>query len=248
MVVDHPTTGDTATDAPEPHDELRRNYSGPEVAAEVTSELTDIPSPEDYRAAVDAKYREHAIETGCARVREIEQNEITPAMRRIEAADPTRHLVGFENRLKSEERISEKVESIVSEQPELTYQDAFAMVKDAIRFTLQYPEEKYAEGVRADLSRFEGEGFKLVDLRNTWSSQEYKGINTRWKAAESGQLFEVQFHTQASYQAKQETHSAYEKLRSSGTSRAEQEELHQYQCEISARVRTPPGAIDLENR
>ncbi|MCL2584478.1 MAG: hypothetical protein FWE35_18695, partial [Streptosporangiales bacterium] len=189
MVVDHPTTGDIAADAPEPRDDLRRGRFGADELAEVPPDLSDIPSPEDYRAAVDAEYRKHAIETGCARVREIEHNEITPALRRIESADPTRHLVGLENRLKGEDRLAEKVESIMAEQPDMTCQDAFATVKDAIRFTLQYPEDKYADGVCADVDRFKEEGFGLVDLRNTWSSQEYKGINTRWKSAESGQLF-----------------------------------------------------------
>lgn len=247
MGVDHPTTDDRGIDAPKPHDELRRDRAGPDEAAEGPPDLSDIPSPEDYRATVDAEYRKHAVETGCARVREIEQNEITPALRRIESADPTRHLVGLENRLKSEERLTEKVELDMSKKG-ISAAEAFANVKDAIRFTLQYPDEKYADGVGADVDRLESEGFKLVDLRNTWSSQEYKGINTRWKEAESGQLFEVQFHTQTSYEAKQETHAAYEKLRSPGTSRTEQRELHQYQCDVSARIPIPPGAIDMENR
>jgi hypothetical protein len=39
---------------------------------------------------VDAAYRAHAIDQGCARVRETEEVIVTPAMRRIEAEDPTR--------------------------------------------------------------------------------------------------------------------------------------------------------------
>ena len=51
----------------------------------------------------------HAIDQGYARVREIEEKTVTPAMRRIEAEDPDRHLVGLEHRLKGRERIEEKV-------------------------------------------------------------------------------------------------------------------------------------------
>ncbi len=44
--------------------------------------------------------------------------------------------------------------------------------------------------------------------------EQYKGINSRWRVPASRQIFEVQFHTYASFEAKQETHGAYEKMRS----------------------------------
>ena len=65
----------------------------------------------EYRATVDAADRDYAIDQGYARVREIEEKTVTPAMRRIEAEDPDRHLVGLEHRLKGKERLTEKVET-----------------------------------------------------------------------------------------------------------------------------------------
>ncbi len=58
-------------------------------------------------------------------------------------------------------------------------------------------------------------------------------------------IFEVQFHTQASFEAKQLTHPAYEKLRSPGTPKAEQEDAARFQREISAKVPIPPGATEI---
>jgi hypothetical protein len=58
-----------------------------------------------------------------------------------------------------------------------------------------------------------------VDRRNSWANEEYKGINSRWRVPNTGQLFEVQFHTQVSFEAKEETHWAYEKLRDPATTR-----------------------------
>jgi hypothetical protein len=55
----------------------------------------------EYRATVEAVGRAYAIDKGCARVREIEEKTVTPAMLRIEAEDPDRVLVGLENRLKT---------------------------------------------------------------------------------------------------------------------------------------------------
>ena len=42
---------------------------------------------------------------------------------------------------------------------------------------------------------------------------QYKGINSQWIEPDTGQRFEVQFHTGISFEAKQLTHTAYEQLR-----------------------------------
>lgn len=207
-------------------------------------ELDEIPSVAEYRAAVDAIYRDYAIEQGCARVREIEENTVSPAMRSIESEDPSRKLVGFENRLKGEDRLAEKVTKAMTERSR-TATEAFATVKDAIRYTFEYTEDRYVSGVLADCGRLKDAGFEPIDRKNSWTSEQYKGINTRWRTPDGGQLFEVQFHTKASFEAKQETHAAYEKLRSPETSKAEQDELATYQAEISARVPVPPGATEI---
>jgi hypothetical protein len=199
----------------------------------------------EYRATVDAVYREAAVERGCDRVREVEQTVVTPAMRRIETEDPDRHLAGFENRLKGRERLTEKVTKQLAAQPDLTPDEAFAGVKDAIRYTFVYGDDRYTAGAYADCERLRAEGFASVDLRNTWEYEEYKGINSWWREPTSGLLFEVQFHTQASYDAKQLTHAAYERIRDPMTPDDEVERLRAFQREVSADVSTPPGVRDI---
>jgi hypothetical protein len=200
-----------------------------------------------YRDKVEAVRPAYAIDQGWAEVEKIETDTVTPAMLRIEAEDPDRRLVGFENRLKGKDRLTEKVTKAVDEQPDLSYDNAFAVVKDAIRYTFQYPDERYTAGVWADIERIMDLGFERVDRRNTWESEVYKGINSRWRVPENGQVFEVQFHTEASYEAKQETHAAYERLRGPATPKDEQERLVEYQRAVNARVPTPPGATDIPN-
>jgi hypothetical protein len=198
----------------------------------------------EYRAAVDAVYRAHAIDQGYERVREIEEKTVTPAMRRIEAEDSGRHLAGLEHRLKGKDRLTEKVTFDIAKKG-VTVEQALGNVKDAIRSTFCYPEDRYAEGVYADCGRLGAEGFRLVERRNSWDKEQYKGINSRWRVPGSGQLFEVQFHTQASLDAKEETHWAYEKLRVGVPTAAEQKELEDYQKRITARLPIPPGAPDI---
>jgi hypothetical protein len=199
----------------------------------------------EQRAEVDATDRAYAIDQAYARARDLERGTITPAMKQIESEDADRHLVGLEHCLKGKDRLTEKVTRAVNEQPQLNYENAFALVKDTIRYTFQYRDDRYTAGVLNDCERLEQAGFKRIDRRNTWESPDYKGINSRWRAPESEQTLEVQFHTQASYDAKQETHAAYERLREPATPRAEQDRLVDYQRQVNTRVPTPPGALDI---
>ena len=197
-----------------------------------------------YRAGVEAANRQYAIDQGYERIREIEEKTLTPAMRRIEAEDPERHLAGLKNRLKGKDRLTEKVLKTVNERGH-TVHEAIGMVKDAIRYTFCYPEDRYTEGVYADCQRLDQWGFERVDRVSSWPAKEYKGINTRWRVPGSGQLFEIQFHTVASLEAKEVTHPAYEKLRVGLPSPAEQRELEDFQKRITAQVPIPPGATEV---
>lgn len=200
----------------------------------------------EYKAKVEAEHhQEEAVDRGCDRVGEIEQTVVTPAMLRIEAEDPDRRLAGFENRLKGRERLAEKVTKQLAAQPDLTPDEAIAGVKDAIRYTFQYAEDKYAVGATADFERLKAKGLEFVDLRNTWDREEYKGVNSWWREPVSGLFLEVQFHTQASYEAKQLTHAAYERIRDPGTPDDEVESLRAFQREVFGKVRIPPGAADI---
>jgi hypothetical protein len=58
-------------------------------------------------------------------------------------------------------------------------------------------------------------------------------------------VFEVQFHTEASYEAKQLTHPAYERIRNPATPDDEVEELRRFQRDVSAKVAIPPRAADI---
>jgi hypothetical protein len=188
-----------------------------------------------------------SVQRGCEDIRETEEKVVTPAMLRIEAEDPDRHLVGLEFRCKGENRIMEKVARQLESQPDLTPTAALATVKDAIRYTFQYTEEHYTEGVYTDVGRLKAVGFELVELRNSWGGEEYKGINSRWRVPENGQLFEVQFHTRISFEAKQITHPAYERLRNPATAKAERDQLQDFQRRVNGCVLNPPDAHDIPN-
>ena len=182
----------------------------------------------------------------CTETRDEGREVVLPALRRVEAADPGRRLAGLEHMLKGEDRLKEKIADYLRA-PGVTVREALGMVPDAVRFTLTYGTERYADGVRADVERLKAEGFELIKLKNLWADDQYKGINSQWRRPETGLRFEMQFHTPESLEAKELTHKAYERVRGSYASPAERRELEDYQCRVNALLATPPGTAEIEN-
>jgi hypothetical protein len=165
-------------------------------------------------------------------------------MRSVESQDPDRHLIGFEHRLKGHDRIKEKVYGMIKESG-FPPEDAVSHVPDTIRYTFAYREAHYTQGVWSDIERMKDEGFELQKLKNFWSGEEYRGINSQWIEPDTGQRFEVQFHTRISFEAKQLTHTAYERLRTKQADALEELVLEAFQKKVTAEVPLPRGAADI---
>jgi hypothetical protein len=184
------------------------------------------------------------VEAQCDRIAKREEEKISPALRAIESHDPDRHLIGFEHRLKGRDRIKEKIYGMIKESS-FPPEDAVSHVPDTIRYTFAYREARYTQGVWSDIERMKGEGFKLQKLKNSWSGEEYRGINSQWIEPDTGQRFEVQFHTRISFEAKQLTHTAYERLRTKQADAFEELVLEAFQKKVTADVPLPLGAADI---
>lgn len=172
---------------------------------------------------------------------------VRPAMKRIEAADPDRQLAGLENMLKGEDRLKEKIADVLLVEPALTVRQALEKVPDAVRFTFSYSSEHYTEGVISDIDRLKADGFELVKLKNLWTDDQYKGVNSQWRRPETGLRFEVQFHTPESLEAKELTHKAYERLRDTRATQFERDELEKYQRRVNALLITPPDIVQIKD-
>jgi hypothetical protein len=185
------------------------------------------------------------VEAACDRIAKLEEDKITPAMREVEGKDPNRHLVGLDHCLKGRDRIKEKVCDKMKEFVDFSPEKALSSVSDTIRYTLEYRETRYTQGVWADITRLKDQGFKLDILKNSWSGDQYKGINSQWIEPTTGQRFEVQFHTRISFEAKQLTHDAYERIRTHQADKFEQMVLEAFQKKVTADVPVPFGAADI---
>jgi len=184
------------------------------------------------------------VDAACDRVGALERDKISPAMRAVESQDPDRHLIGFDRRLKDRDRIKEKVCDKIEEfgfSPE----KAVSSVSDTIRYTFEYREGRYTQGVWADIGHLKDQGFEFDKLKNYWSDGQYRGINSQWIHPDTGQRFEVQFHTRISFEAKQLTHKAYERIRTGQADEFEKLVLKAFQQKVSAEIPVPPGAADI---
>jgi hypothetical protein len=181
----------------------------------------------------------------CADIHDEGERVALPAMRQIEAADPSRGLAGVEHMLKGADRLKEKTADALRGRPGLTATQALSIVPDPVRFTFTYGPDRYADGVLADVERLKEIGLEEVKLKNLWSDEQYKGINSQWRRPETGLRIEVQFHTPASLEAKELTHKAYERIRSTGVSPTERSELEAFQRRVNALLGTPPGTTEI---
>jgi hypothetical protein len=173
---------------------------------------------------------------------------LTPGMRRLEAELEHGSLVPDTEKfaLKSPDRFKEKLAKMISLEPDVAPGDHAARIHDGIRYTFVFDDDQYySAGVRSIENRLAGSGYNLVERKPSWLGEEYKGINSQWRDSATGQLFEVQFHTAASWDAKQQTHDSYEKIQNPATTPEERTRLRAYQREVVALVPIPPGALEF---
>ena len=185
----------------------------------------------------------------CADLRDEADQHILPAMRRVEAGSPDGKLAGLKNMLKGEDRLKEKIADILFVEPRLAAREAVDKVPDAVRFTLTYGAERYTDGVSAAVESIKAEGLELIKLKNLWTADQYKGINSQWRMPGTRTRLEMQFHTPESLEAKELTHEAYERLRrpETETSQSERDDLEDFQRRTNELLHIPPRVDTIKD-
>ena len=168
---------------------------------------------------------------------------LTPAMRRVEAELEHGTLVPDTEKLalKSPDRFKEKLAKMIERYPGQPCGELASAIHDGIRYTFLFPTEDYTAGVADATQALSDRGYDLRIRKPSWDEEDYRGVNSRWCDTESGVMFEVQFHTPESWEAKQKTHDIYEKLCDMRTTATEREYLEEQQRAIVAAIPVPPG-------
>jgi hypothetical protein len=170
---------------------------------------------------------------------------ITHSIRDIAGRLETGQLIGEEFRLKTENSLKEKLATSIFDHPDRTLAKHLADIKDAVRYTIQSAETSYVRDVVQALSELTTKGYECVKFKNFWGGGGYQGINSFWVDPRSGQIFELQFHTVDSFDAKMTTHGLYEEARLSSTPPLRRAELESMQQQIFDSVAQPRDASGL---
>jgi len=161
-------------------------------------------------------------------------------------------LEGLENRFKTEDSLTRKLYDRVRQQIG-NFPDEFDKLlaeiaenaNDVLRYTIIFENDNYVESIKKFLSILEeNHDFKILQIWNAWLTVDtprdfgYRGINTTLFS--SGKyIFELQFHTRQSYNAKQNSHFLYREIRLSTTSKTRRQKLRQKQIERAANIIFP---------
>lgn len=173
---------------------------------------------------------------------------------RISAAvkDVTAHVdhakpQGWDFRLKGEGSLKRKIFGDLMETP--NPDRVLSKLNDNIRYTMELPPSHYADGARQAIEQLKAHGFQEVKVKNFWSRNlgvdDYKGINSVWRDPTTGQTFEMQWHTPASFEAKEAAHQYYEAARVPGATDTQVAAAKAKAVAIFRELTDPPGAAQI---
>lgn len=123
-------------------------------------------------------------------------------------------------------------------------------MNDVIRYTEIYEPDKLADATNNNLDQFKEKGYSIDRVKNTWEDDEtpYRGINVNMTSPE-GQKFEVQYHTQESFELKNgEMHTKYEECRTLNPESERYCQLQDEMYELSDKLEKPKDIGKVENR
>jgi hypothetical protein len=121
-----------------------------------------------------------------------------------------------------------------------------AGIRDSVRYTILFPEERYRIGAQAAIDDLLERGLRPVAQVRSWDRESgYLGVNTTWFDPSTAHIFEVQLHTAATFEAKSIAHPVYKRLGGAELTGAERVALRGAQLRIFADVRVPDGAVEV---
>nr|DAI96715.1 MAG TPA: minor capsid protein [Caudoviricetes sp.] len=165
------------------------------------------------------------------------EKEITKNVKKV-ASDVGMEVVGLEYRVKGKDSYLRKIRSKYGA-GKMDYE-----VDDIIRYTYTAPADELAEKTLSSIAKHSKNGYNTIEIKNSWNNPNnpYRGINTTLKT-ESGQKFELQYHTPESFELKNgKMHELYEKQRLIEDTESEEYILLRNQMfDLSDKLERPTG-------
>lgn len=165
--------------------------------------------------------------------------EITNRLQDI-VAECGGRLDGLAFRLKSSSSLARKIETDPM-LDDISLEEAARQIKDVLRYTVIFEPEYFGESYQKMKLKLLGAGVIINSVKNTWLQEgPYKGVNTF--VEKEGMVFEIQYHTQESFDLKNGTlHTLYEERRLPMTSRNRKFVLDKEMILLSQKLQIPQG-------
>lgn len=157
---------------------------------------------------------------------------------------------GLEHRLKTKDSIARKIKTDALEK-NTTIRDSAKQIKDAVRYTVLSNDDTFVNSYNMVKDGLENLGYKEVRCRNYFD--EYRKGNVKHKSVQSvfkdrgGYLFEIQFQTPSSQDAKDKKIPIYEERRKPGLSRERQLALEKQMSDLAENVKTPKNIYTIKS-
>ena len=165
------------------------------------------------------------------------EKEITTSLVGVER-DLGIALVGLDYRFKSKESLIRKILTKMAAK-DISAAAAAESIDDVLRYTFLLSADKFVVEFHQTIARMQMFGHKAVSISNTWrQGAPYKGVNAVFE--QNGQRYELQFHTQQSFDLKNgELHELYEQFRTIGIAASEKERLLREMVRLSDNIPQP---------
>jgi len=154
-------------------------------------------------------------------------------------------LDGLQHRLKERNSLARKIagETRFAETPISTAQAA-AEMRDVVRYTMVLEENQYAAETQKILNSLKRTNSE-VRVKTRWTKPDtYHGVNIHVKTV-NGDWFELQLHTEASLQKKNEVHRLYEMQRKLDPKSAEWRKLQLEMEDVIDGLKVPRGVKNI---
>lgn len=161
----------------------------------------------------------------------------------------TAKMYGLEHRLKTKESLQRKIETDAFND-NISLNDSASKIKDAVRYTAMSEDKDFTKNYFRIKQNLENKGYSEVRCKNYFDLYD-KGI-VKHKSVQSvfrdpnGYLFELQFQTKASQNAKDKKVPLYEEARRPDISKDRLSQLEAEMVKLAENVPTPSDVYKIK--
>lgn len=156
---------------------------------------------------------------------------------------------GLKNRLKFKDSLARKIETDAYND-EISFNESASKIKDAIRYTALSQDKDFTKNYFKIKKSLEDKGYTEIRCKNYFDlynqgKVKHKSVQSVFEDS-NGQIFELQFHTPSSQNAKDKKVPLYEEARKPDVDSKRLAELESKMDDLAKTVSMPPNVLSIK--